>query len=256
MTPTLPDIHSPLLQNQVWIHRSALNETAEVEESNERLEFLGDAVLELACSRYLFEQFPQEPEGMLTALRSSLVKTTTLADMARKFEMGQLIHMSKGEEKTGGRENASILADTFEAFLGALYLDQGFEPVDAFLRDCLFPLASEIRALRLEKDDKSMLQEYLQARKLPLPVYKVIREEGMEHQKTFTMTRLRLEKRFLLKKREEISKKHNNDARVKRSKNSHNTTPHPCTSIKKNHLSNESRCDTLATQTLKEKTYG
>ncbi|HAU98939.1 MAG: hypothetical protein UX04_C0003G0029 [Microgenomates group bacterium GW2011_GWF2_45_18] len=188
MTPTLPDIHSPLLQNQVWIHRSALNETAEVEESNERLEFLGDAVLELACSRYLFEQFPQEPEGMLTALRSSLVKTTTLADMARKFEMGQLIHMSKGEEKTGGRENASILADTFEAFLGALYLDQGFEPVDAFLRDCLFPLASEIRALRLEKDDKSMLQEYLQARKLPLPVYKVIREEGMEHQKTFTMT--------------------------------------------------------------------
>ena len=180
-------IKNPVLAQLFRIHRSAINETPEFNESNERLEFLGDAVLELAVSNYLFGALPQEAEGMLTALRSAMVKTQTLATLARQCEIGNLLYMSKGEEKSGGRENESILADTFEAYLGALYLDQGYEIVEKFLSINLFPLLEEIQQKQLHKDYKSLLQEQLQSAHQSPPIYSVINEEGPDHHKTFTV---------------------------------------------------------------------
>lgn len=169
-------------------HRSALNEEAsQAQESNERLEFLGDAVLELATTRYLYDHFPNQPEGDLTAYRSALVKTTTLAEMAEDLELGERIFMSKGEEATGGRSNPSLLADTMEAFIGALYLDQGFEAVTKFLTEHLFPKITKIQEEKLYKDPKSELQELVQAKGFDAPVYEVTQEIGPDHDKEFTV---------------------------------------------------------------------
>lgn len=169
-------------------HRSALNEHLSTsDESNERLEFLGDAVLELATTNYLYDHYPTEPEGVLTAYRSALVKTTTLAQVAQELELGEKIYMSKGEEVTGGRKNISLLADTFEAVVGALYLDQGFEQVQKFLDLHLFPKFAQIKQQKLYKDPKSELQELAQARGFEAPSYKVIQEIGPDHDKEFTV---------------------------------------------------------------------
>ena len=138
----LPKFKNKQLLATALSHRSAFNETdsgTSALESYERLEFLGDAVLELATTEWLYKKYATEPEGILTAYRSSLVKTTTLAETARELKLGEQMYMSRGEEATGGRKNIGLLADVFEAVIGALYLDQGFVAVEKFLHQHLFP---------------------------------------------------------------------------------------------------------------------
>jgi ribonuclease III len=188
---TLPTFLQEELLTTALTHRSALNEkNSTAQESNERLEFLGDAVLELATTKYLYVAFPREPEGTLTAYRSALVKTTSLAQVAQSLELGERIYMSKGEEASGGRSNESLLANTFEAVVGALYLDQGFESVEQFLTEHLFLMVDEILKKGLYRDAKSHLQEVVQAKGLPTPTYEVIKEVGPDHDKEFTIRAL------------------------------------------------------------------
>jgi ribonuclease-3 len=186
----LPKFKSEDLLITALSHRSSLNEPSSgttSKESYERFEFLGDAVLELATTEFLFNKYPSEQEGILTAYRSSLVKTTTLAQVAKKLELDKKMFMSKGEEATGGRSNDGLLADVFEAVIGALYLDQGFEPVKSFLSEHLFPKFEEIKSKKLYRDSKSVLQEVVQAKGLPTPSYTVIEETGPDHDKIFTI---------------------------------------------------------------------
>ncbi len=184
----LPQFKDQQLITTALTHRSALNENiSTATESNERLEYLGDAVLELATSEFLFEKFPDRPEGDLTAFRSALVRTTTLAQAATELGFGEKLYMSKGEEAGGGRTNEGLLANTFEAVIGALYLDQGFEAVKTFLQNNLFPKFDEIYDKKLYKDPKSLLQELVQAQGHNTPDYEVIKEEGPDHDKVFTI---------------------------------------------------------------------
>lgn len=184
----LPTFQNPDLLTEALTHRSALNENNSTSSvSNERLEYLGDAVLELITSEYLFNQFPKEPEGILTAYRSALVKTTTLAKVATTLRLGDQLLMSKGEEATGGRTNTSLLANTFEALLGALYLDQGHTTVKAFLELHLFPEITTILKEKLYKDSKSHLQEVVQSKGYETPTYEVLNETGPDHDKEFTV---------------------------------------------------------------------
>lgn len=169
-------------------HRSALNEGLSTStESNERFEFLGDAVLELCATNFLFQTLPDEQEGILTAYRSALVKTTTLAEIADEIGLGEMLYMSKGEKRTGGHHNPSLLADTFEALLGALYLDQGYDAVYAFLEKKLFPKFEYIQKNQLHRDFKSSFQEFVQAQGKPTPTYSVLAESGPDHMKEFTV---------------------------------------------------------------------
>ncbi len=184
----LPQFNDPNLLQKAHIHRSALNEKHSAHsESNERLEFLGDAVLEIITTEFLFNKFPEEPEGKLTSYRSALVKTTTLAEVAEELGIGDKLIMSKGEEATGGRSNQSLLADAFEAVIGALYLDQGMEAVSEFLHQHLFVKFDEILQKKLYKDSKSQLQEVVQALGQSTPEYEVVKEVGPDHDKEFTV---------------------------------------------------------------------
>lgn len=169
-------------------HRSFLNESPDVNFSNERLEFLGDSVLSLLTSTELYNRFPSFPEGKLTNLRSSLVRTKTLADIAAKLNLGQYLRMSKGEEKSGGRQNISILADTFEAILGAIYLDQGLTSIKTLLAKHLFPKITVIESDTSIFDFKSRLQEVVQEKIKASPTYKVMSESGPDHDKIFTIS--------------------------------------------------------------------
>ncbi len=185
------DFHNKALLITALSHRSSLNEKTQsgttATESNERLEFLGDAVLELAATLYLYQQRPKENEGKLTAYRSALVRTETLAQLAKELKLDKQMFLSKGEELSGGRKNKSLLADLMEAVIGALYLDQGFEAVQAFLAKYLFPKFNDILQTGSYKDQKSLLQEEMQARALGTPVYQVIKAIGPDHDKEFTV---------------------------------------------------------------------
>lgn len=177
--------HEELL-TQALTHRSYLNEDSQVKVSNERLEFLGDSVLQLLTSRELFNRFPDLPEGKLTSLRSNLVRTETLANLAESLSLGDYLLLSRGEKKEGGQQNRSLLANTFEAVLGAIYLDQGLEKTREFLEKNLFP-----QIVNLEKtspfDFKSKLQEVIQGKMHLTPTYKVVAQEGPDHDKIFTV---------------------------------------------------------------------
>ena len=175
------------LKKLALTHRSYLNENRSINAHNERLEYLGDAVLELAVSEYLYDKFPLKPEGDLTAYRASLVKTTTLATLAKDISLGEKLMLSKGEEMSGGRTNRSLLANTVEAVIGAIYLDQGYKTVKDFLSSVLFPKLDEIIELGLVKDHKSALQEYVQSIGFDSPDYKVTNESGPDHEKEFTI---------------------------------------------------------------------
>lgn len=177
--------NNPQLLEEALTHRSFLNETKEEIPSNERLEFLGDAVLELLVSGYLFNTFPQYPEGKLTNLRSAIVNTKTLATVAKKLKLGNYLRLSKGEEAGGGRENASLLADVFESVLGAIFIDQNLERADRFLKDELFPIVSDVIKNGSYHDFKSSLQEMSQEKYKVTPTYTVIKEEGPDHAKIF-----------------------------------------------------------------------
>jgi ribonuclease-3 len=172
---------------QAFIHRSYLNESKETKQSNERLEFLGDSILSFLTSEHLYKIFPDFPEGELTNFRSSMVKTSTLAGISQRLELGDLLYLSKGEEDSGGRKNTSILADTFEAFLGAVFLDEGIEPVKKILDKYLFSLLPKIMEDRAYKDAKSDFQELVQEEIKISPLYKVIKETGPDHAKEFTV---------------------------------------------------------------------
>lgn len=173
------------LLKSALVHRSFINENPRVKHSNERLEFLGDSVLSLLVSTELYNRFPTYPEGKLTSIRSLLVKARTLAQIGQEIGLGQHLLMSKGEERSGGRKNMSLLADTFEATLGALYLDQGLDSVRSFLQKFLFPLIPQVEQKEDLLDYKSTLQEIIQEKNKISPVYKVLSELGPDHDKTF-----------------------------------------------------------------------
>lgn len=170
------------------VHRSYLNENPKFNlPSNERLEFLGDAVLELIVSDHLYETYPDSAEGELTNFRSSLVNTTSLAESSLKLGVGEFLCLSKGEEGSGGRKNQYILANTFEALLGAIYLDQGIEAASAFVHLHLIVKLPEIIEQQLYKDAKSSLQELSQDEISVTPTYRVLSENGPDHNKIFTV---------------------------------------------------------------------
>jgi len=183
----LPKFNNQDLLRLAFIHRSYLNESKMASESNERLEFLGDSILSFVVSDHLYNTYPDFDEGILTNLRSLVVNTKSLAKMAKKLNFGENLMLSRGEEESGGRENESILANTFEAVIGALFLDQGIEAIKKFLYEVLIPEIEEYVQRKVFKDPKSLLQEYVQARKQSSPVYKVLYEEGPAHAKKFTI---------------------------------------------------------------------
>jgi ribonuclease-3 len=183
----LPTFKNELLRQQAFVHRSYLNETKEKLESNERLEFLGDSILSFIISDHLYKTYPQFDEGILTNLRSLVVNTKSLAKTAKTLNFGEELSLSKGEEESRGRENESILANTFEAFIGALFMDQGTGAVSDFLFAVLVPQIEEYVQKKVFKDPKSLLQEYVQSKKQNSPLYKVLNEEGPAHAKQFTI---------------------------------------------------------------------
>jgi ribonuclease III len=169
------------------VHRSYLNESPKgISEHNERLEFLGDAALELAMTHCIFERFPDKEEGWMTDLRSSYVRGTHLAALALKYGLEEIILLSQWERSAGGHRNANILADLFEAIIGALYLDQGFTRVSEFVREYIF--ASDLVRTEATKDPKSALQELVQKHISLTPSYDVITEEWPDHDKVFTIS--------------------------------------------------------------------
>jgi len=176
------------LLEQALRHRSYLNEAKEKNlTSNERLEFLGDAVASLIISSLLYQKFPKAPEGDLTNLRSALVRTQTFAEVAKNLDLGSYLSLSRGEEAEGGRQNPSLLADALEALLGAIYLDSGLEKAKYFIYRHLLPFLPKILKERSLKDFKSLLQEKIQSVKKITPVYKVVEITGPDHDRTFTV---------------------------------------------------------------------
>ena len=183
-----PDLDDENLFKTAFTHRSYLNEHHECENpSNERLEFLGDAVLQLLSSEFLYKTYPEAPEGEMTNYRSSVVCTSSLAQEAKRMGYGSLLLLSNGEEATGGREREYILANTFEAVLGALYLDRGLEICRQFLEKELFSKISNIVDNDIFKDSKSQFQEMAQDKFGITPVYQIIDSWGPDHEKTFKM---------------------------------------------------------------------
>lgn len=176
------------LLRSAFTHRSYLNEhRGERLEHNERLEFLGDAVLELSTTHFLFTKFPEKAEGELTALRSALVNTNTLSEAAAALGMNEYLLLSKGESKDTGRARAFLLANTFEALIGAIYLDQGYEAADRFITENLFPKLAEILEKKLWLDAKSHFQEKAQQHEGATPSYATLKESGPDHDKHFTV---------------------------------------------------------------------
>lgn len=173
-----------LLKN-AFVHRSYLNENKNYKgPSNERLEFLGDSVLSIVVSRHLFLNLPGSPEGELTQIRAALVRTETLAKLAKNLSLGNYLFLSKGEEDSGGRENSSILANTFEAYIGAVYLDQGLEVVQKFLEKYILSNWKKISESAVS-DNKSKLQEVLQRIYHESPTYSLITSWGPDHARNF-----------------------------------------------------------------------
>ncbi len=176
------------LLRQAFTHRSYLNEhRGEGGGHNERLEFLGDAVLELIATRFLYEKFPKEDEGALTAYRAALVNAVTCAEIATAIGMNDFLLLSRGEAKDTGRARGVLLANAFEALVGAIYLDQGYDAAQAFITEHLFPKIDDIVKNQLWRDSKSALQEKAQDAEGVTPSYKVIRESGPDHDKHFVV---------------------------------------------------------------------
>lgn len=182
----LPNLKNKNLFDQAFTHRSYLNETKERISSNERLEFLGDSIISFVVSQSLYARYPKFNEGELTNLRSLMVNTQSLAEVASQLELGKLLKLSKGEEQLKGRENKSLLADSFEALIGALFIDQGITAVTDFLTEVLLPKAEKLADKTL-KDAKSLLQELVQSKGHTQLLYKVVNEQGPAHNKEFTV---------------------------------------------------------------------
>ncbi|MBP9749632.1 MAG: ribonuclease III [Candidatus Pacebacteria bacterium] len=169
-------------------HRSYVNEhRGGPIEFNERLEFLGDAVLELSVTRFLFDKFPNKPEGELTAFRAALVNTNTISDAATKIGINNYLLLSKGEARDTGRARQYILANAFEALIGAIYLDQGYDAANEFIAKNIFPRTDDVVSKRLWQDNKSRFQEESQERVSITPNYAVLDQVGPDHDKLFTV---------------------------------------------------------------------
>ena len=175
------------LLTQALVHRSYLNEHRDFPlPHNERLEFLGDAVLELVVTDYLYRTH-DKPEGELTSWRSALVRGEMIGQLAQELGLGDALLMSRGEEKSGGRERIVLLANAYEAIIGAIYLDQGYEAAAGFIHRNLLPHLPEIISKKLDRDAKSQLQERSQQRYNVTPRYEVAAAEGPDHAKNFTV---------------------------------------------------------------------
>jgi len=176
------------LLQQAFTHRSYLNENPSLGlEQNERLEFLGDAVLELAITEYLYKKYPKKTEGEMTALRAALVNSITLSETASELNIGDFMLLSKGEAKSLGKARQYILANAFEALIGAIYLNGGYEETFDFLEKNLFGKIEEVIEKKLWIDAKSLFQEKAQELESVTPSYKVLAESGPDHEKVFTM---------------------------------------------------------------------
>jgi len=174
------------LLREAFTHRSYLNEHRGTGlKHNERLEFLGDAVLELVMTEYLFHKYPEEPEGKLTAYRSALVNTNSIADAAVAWGMNDFLLLSRGESKDTGRARQYILANTFEAVIGAVFLDGGYDAAHRFIEQSLFKRLDDVIEKRLWQDAKSRFQEAAQEKVSITPSYEVLREIGPDHDKHF-----------------------------------------------------------------------
>lgn len=176
------------LLEQAFIHRSYINENKGLGLShNERLEFLGDAVLELVITDFLYKKYPETKEGILTAYRSSLVRTESISAAARKMGMNDLLKLSKGEARDEGKARDYILANTFESFIGAVYLDQGYETARTIIAEALFGTIESVIENGTWKDAKSYVQEMAQEHYSETPRYELVSAEGPDHDKHFVM---------------------------------------------------------------------
>lgn len=179
--------NDPELLKRALTHRSYLNENRSVDKSNERLEFLGDAVLELIVSDYLYREYSERPEGDLTSFRSAIVRTESLAQASRELGYGEYLRLAKGEEESGGRDKDYILANTFEAILGAIYIDQGYEVCKELVTKSLISKIENIVKNRLDIDSKTRIQEVVQSKYGRTPTYVVLKEHGPDHNKKFVV---------------------------------------------------------------------
>jgi len=187
----LPEFRDPELLQRALTHSSYANEhlsDAGVPiQDNERLEFLGDAIIDFIAAKWLYHHFPDLDEGRLTSLRAALVRATTLARFAESIALSDVLRLGKGEADSGGRHRANILGDAFEALMAALYLDQGFDAVSAYFEQMIENTATTVLNENLDRDPKSQLQEWSQATLSITPRYRVVAAEGPDHAKTFTV---------------------------------------------------------------------
>lgn len=176
------------LLQRALTHRSYVNENPGFPlEDNERLEFLGDAVLDFLTAEFLYHRFPEMDEGQLTSLRAALVRTETLARFASEMGIGEFVNLGRGEEEGGGRARAAILCGCYEALVGALYLDQGLEATINFVTKAMKPAVRSILENAADKDAKSLLQELSQGHLQITPTYRTVAEQGPDHAKEFTV---------------------------------------------------------------------
>lgn len=176
------------LLSRALTHRSYVNENpGTLLEDNERLEYLGDSVIDFVVAGYLYHRFPEMDEGELTTLRAALVRAETLAQFARQIDLGRFLRLGYGEEESGGRERTPLLCATFEAVTGAIYLDQGLVTAQPFIEQFVGPMLEQVQAGALHKDAKSEFQVWAQARFNMTPHYQVVGSEGPDHDKTFTV---------------------------------------------------------------------
>jgi len=179
--------HQKSLLEQAFVHSSYLNENPDFAwPSNERLEFLGDAILNFIVTEKLYEEFPKLPEGELTGIRASLVCRDTLAGLASSLKLGDWLLLGRGEEASEGRAKASNLANTMEALIGALYLDQGLAKARRFILRQLKPELVKIKDGKTTPNYKALVQEFIQGQKRPTPVYRLVEAIGPDHSKQFT----------------------------------------------------------------------
>lgn len=179
---------NPELLDNAFVHRSYVNEHKREDiEDNERLEFLGDAVLELAATKHLFEKYPNQAEGEMTAFRSALVKGKHLAEISQLLNLGEYLYLSNGEEKSGGREKKYILANVLEALIGAIYVEHGYDIAEKFIEKFILKRLDDIISAGKYIDAKSQFQEMAQEKEEFTPYYEVIEEHGPDHDKHFVM---------------------------------------------------------------------
>jgi ribonuclease-3 len=176
------------LLSRALTHRSYINENRNAIEDNERLEFLGDAIISFVVAEWIYNKFPDKPEGSLTKLRSALVSTDQLAGFARQLELGKILNLGHGEDQAGGRERNAILCDAFEALIAAIYLDAGLDSVVKVMDEFISPTIDKIFIDHQDEDPKSKLQEWVQSQGLPSPRYVEIGATGPDHAKIFEMS--------------------------------------------------------------------